>query len=176
MKSGKSWWSILGVILFESIWVIDLGVDLYTGEVSFTDLILTLTFCFLGAGFLCYIFRRKRRKERETQHRGRFVWHRKWVQVQSIIGRQTMYIIPVGNKYRIICLLVVISLLLTACYGGVSDWIYEFPNNYAIVRVNSQTVVFGKKADTFEQILSRYIIAYSFNDIYIYWIETNTNG
>lgn len=66
MKSRKSWWSIFGVILFESVWVIDLGVDLYTGEMSFTDLILTLTFCFLGAGFLCYIFRRKRRKERET--------------------------------------------------------------------------------------------------------------
>ena len=65
MKSGKSWYSILGLILFESIWVIDLGIDLYTGETSFTDLALTLTFCFLGAVLLCYIARRKRRKDRE---------------------------------------------------------------------------------------------------------------
>ena len=78
-----------------------------------------------------------------------------------------MHIIPVGNKCRIICLLVITSLLLAGCFGGISDWTYELPNNYAIVRVNSQTVVFGKNADTFEQILSRYIIAYSFNDTYI---------
>ncbi len=64
MNAKRPWWGIIGSILFESIWIIDLGVDLYTGEVSFSDLVLTLAFCFIGAVFLCYIVRRKRQKDR----------------------------------------------------------------------------------------------------------------
>ena len=61
MKSGKSRWSVVGLIIWESIALIDLGVDLYTGEITVKELIVTLAFCLLGAIFMYYVFKRIRK-------------------------------------------------------------------------------------------------------------------
>lgn len=65
MKSKKSWLSIVGLILWESIAFIDLGIDLYSGEITYTKLALMLTFCLLLAIFICYLIRRRIRKSRQ---------------------------------------------------------------------------------------------------------------
>ena len=70
MKSGKSWWAIIGAIVLESIWIIDLAIELYTGEVTYTELIITLAFCVVLAGLICSIFRRKRQKDRVNRGPG----------------------------------------------------------------------------------------------------------
>ena len=70
MKSGKSRWSVVGLILWESIAFIDLGIDLYTGEITCTKLILMLTFCLLLAIFMYYVIRRRIRKTREKTEDG----------------------------------------------------------------------------------------------------------
>lgn len=65
MKSGKSRWSVVGLIIGEGIAVIDLGIDLYTGAINCTELILMLTFCLLIAVSMYYVIRRRIRKSRE---------------------------------------------------------------------------------------------------------------
>ena len=67
MKSGKSRWSIVGLILWEGIALIDLGIDLYQKEITCTKLILMLTFCLLLAIFMYYVIRRRIRKTREKK-------------------------------------------------------------------------------------------------------------
>jgi len=63
MKSGKSWWTIIGLIIWESITFIDLAVDLYTGEMTVTELIKLLTFCLLLTVIIYYIVKRRRYKK-----------------------------------------------------------------------------------------------------------------
>ena len=65
MKSKKSQWSVVTLILWESIAFIDLGIDLYFGEITCIKLIFMLTFCLLLAIFIYYIIRRRIRKTRE---------------------------------------------------------------------------------------------------------------
>ena len=65
MKSGKSWWTMIGLIIWESITFIDLAVDLYTGEMTVTELIKLLIFCLLLTVIIYYITKRRRHKNRE---------------------------------------------------------------------------------------------------------------
>lgn len=65
MKSKKSWLSIVGLILWESIALIDLGIDLYAEEISYTKLVLMLTVCLLLAICMYYLIRRRIRKSRQ---------------------------------------------------------------------------------------------------------------
>ena len=65
MKSRESRWSVVGLIIWESIALIELGVDLYTGETTVTKLILTLAFCLLIAIFMYYLIRKRIRKVRD---------------------------------------------------------------------------------------------------------------
>ena len=65
MQSKKSWWSIVGLILWESITFIDLGIDLYSGEITSTKLVLMLAFCLLLAICMYYLVRRRIRKTRQ---------------------------------------------------------------------------------------------------------------
>lgn len=64
MKSGKSWWNIIGSIILESILFVEIAVDLYTGELTCTDLILMIIFCLLLAVIIHSIIMRKKRKSR----------------------------------------------------------------------------------------------------------------
>lgn len=64
MKSEKSWWGIVGAIALESIAIIDLAVDLYTGKKTYTELLCVLTFCAISAVVFIYIIKRNRRKSR----------------------------------------------------------------------------------------------------------------
>jgi len=64
MKSGKSWLAIIGSILWESILFIEIGVDLYTGEQTVTELLAELTVCVLLTGIICAIIRRNIRRNR----------------------------------------------------------------------------------------------------------------
>ncbi len=70
MKPKKSWWNIVGLILWESIAFIDLGMDLYSGDITCTKLILMLAFCLLLAILMYYVIRRKIRKTREKTKEG----------------------------------------------------------------------------------------------------------
>ena len=66
MKSRKSRWRIVGLILWETIALIDLGIDLYHKEITYTKLVLMLTFCLLLAIFMYHIIRRSIRKKRRN--------------------------------------------------------------------------------------------------------------
>lgn len=79
-----------------------------------------------------------------------------------------MFTKPVGIRVLILGLcLVVCTGCLTAC-PAYSDWEYDrLPNNYAIIRVNSESIVFGKNNKTFDQIIDRYIKEFCYNESYI---------
>lgn len=64
MKSGKSWWGIIGSIVLESILFVEIAVELYTGEMTCTDLVLMLSFCLLLAVIIHSVIMRKKRKNR----------------------------------------------------------------------------------------------------------------
>lgn len=66
MKSKKTWWGIAGAIALESICIIDLAVDLYTGQMTYTELICVLAFCATSAVVLISIIKSKNRKSRES--------------------------------------------------------------------------------------------------------------
>lgn len=61
MKSGKSWWKPIIWIIGESIWVIELAVELYTGEMTTADLISILAFCTITTAVIFYFLKRKKR-------------------------------------------------------------------------------------------------------------------
>lgn len=65
MKSKPALWGIVGWIILESVWIIDLGIDLYTGEMTCKDLIWMLAFCALSAVVIISFLKRWRRKARE---------------------------------------------------------------------------------------------------------------
>ena len=69
--------------------------------------------------------------------------------------------IKVLIAFTLICL----TLFLSSC--GISDWSYDLPNGYEIVRVNSYSVVFGKNGRRFNTTIDRYVIAFCHNDSYI---------
>ena len=62
MKFGKSWWKMPGLILWESIAFIDLGIDLYTGKMNTAKLVLILTICLVVAIVLRNWFRKNRQR------------------------------------------------------------------------------------------------------------------
>ena len=76
---------------------------------------------------------------------------------------------PNGNNMlkSLLCFCLLLILMLQTSCGGVGDWSYDLPNNYQILRVNSNSVVFGKYEDLFERKLDRYIVSFCFNDCYI---------
>lgn len=80
---------------------------------------------------------------------------------------------PSGSKLIMLTagfsFLLSISFLFSGCFGGVGDWTYDMlPNNYEIVRVNSQAVVFGKRdSGLFNQIMDRHIISFCYNSSYV---------
>ena len=65
MKSKTSLWGIVGWVIIESIWIIDLAVDLYTGEVTYKDFILMLVFCAFSAVVIVSVIKKMKRKNRE---------------------------------------------------------------------------------------------------------------
>lgn len=66
-----------------------------------------------------------------------------------------------------IILLLFVVTFHTACFAGLSDWEYDLPNSYQIVRVNSQTIVFGKSEDIFNQTIDRQILAFCYGETYV---------
>jgi len=60
MKSRKSWWSIVGSIILESILFIEMAVELYTGEMTVSELILMLGVCFVLAVFIHFIIMKRK--------------------------------------------------------------------------------------------------------------------
>ena len=65
MKSRKSWWSIVGAIIGESILFIEIAVELYTGEITSTELIEMFVFCLLLTVVLYSLIKRRRRKNKK---------------------------------------------------------------------------------------------------------------
>ena len=65
------------------------------------------------------------------------------------------------------CLL--LCLLLCSCVGaGLGDWSYPLPNSYAIWRVNSQCIVFGKESGhSLSNDVDSYIFAFCCNERYV---------
>lgn len=75
-------------------------------------------------------------------------------------------------KLILIMILIVSMVFALSSCPGFSDWGYILPGNYAIMRVNSQSVVFGYleyEDDNidFDTLLERYIYGFSYNDSYI---------
>ena len=69
-----------------------------------------------------------------------------------------------------IIFLIVFSLLLIFSSGGTGDWSYnDLPNNYAIVRFNSNDINFGIESgeNDYQKIVDRYIVAFCYNSQYI---------
>ena len=66
MKSGKSWWAMVGAIALESIWIIDLAVNLCAGEITYAELLWALTFCSVSAVVFVSIIKSKNLKGREN--------------------------------------------------------------------------------------------------------------
>lgn len=62
MNAGKTWWGIVGAIVLESIWSVDLAVDLYTGQMTYTKLLCVLALCVISAVVFIYIVKRSRQK------------------------------------------------------------------------------------------------------------------
>lgn len=66
MKSRGRLWGIVGPIISEGILFIEIGIDLYTGEMTCIELILELAFCLLLAGVISSLIMRRVRKDRSS--------------------------------------------------------------------------------------------------------------
>lgn len=55
---------MIGSVIGEGILFAEIGIELYTGEITFAELILELTVCFLLAGFILSLVRKRMRKDR----------------------------------------------------------------------------------------------------------------
>lgn len=78
-----------------------------------------------------------------------------------------MYMLRNGSKTILAACLVLVLLLLTGC-PGFSDWEYDLPNDYMIIRVNSQDIQFGKgDEEQYTRLIDRYIVSFCFSDRYI---------
>ena len=65
MKSAKPWYAIAGCIIFESIWIIELAVELYTGRMTLTEFICILAFSLVVATVIINIIKSKRQKSKD---------------------------------------------------------------------------------------------------------------
>ncbi len=74
-------------------------------------------------------------------------------------------------KHRTIKLLllsgvVLCTMMFSSC--GVSDWIYDLPNDYSIWRINVNDIALIKEVDELgEKALDRYIIEFCYNDAFV---------
>ena len=64
MNTKKKGLGVIGTLLSESILFVEMGIDLYKGEMTCIELILRLAFCLMVAGFLSSLILRKNRKDR----------------------------------------------------------------------------------------------------------------
>ena len=72
------------------------------------------------------------------------------------------------NKLKQLLSFVVLPIFITCIFVSCTgDWEYKLPNNYEIVRVNSQSIVFGKNNNSFDQTIDRYILEFCYNENYI---------
>ena len=62
MKSAKPWYAIVGCIIFESIWIIELAVELYTGRMTLTEFLCILAFSLVVAAVIFNILKSRKRK------------------------------------------------------------------------------------------------------------------
>lgn len=77
-----------------------------------------------------------------------------------------LFIIPILGFIFVIAL----TLLFVFSSGGTGDWTYNnLPNNYVIVRFNSNDINFGLESseNSYQKIIDRYIVAFCFNSQYI---------
>ena len=65
MKSGKPSGSVIGAVIMESILFIEIAVELYTGEITSTELIEMFVFCLLLTVVLYSLIKRRRRKNKK---------------------------------------------------------------------------------------------------------------
>ena len=74
-------------------------------------------------------------------------------------------------KHRTIKLLllsgvVLCTMMFSSC--GVSDWIYDLPNDYSIWSINVNDIALIKEVDELsENALDRYIIEFCYNDAFV---------
>ncbi|MBO5322618.1 MAG: hypothetical protein J6A88_00740 [Oscillospiraceae bacterium] len=66
MKSAKPWYVIVGWIIFEGIWIIELAVNLYTGQMTYAEFLSILAFSFVLAAIIFYIIKSRKRRNREN--------------------------------------------------------------------------------------------------------------
>jgi len=65
-----------------------------------------------------------------------------------------------------VTVLVIIVVSFTSC-SGLNDWEYSLPGGYAVIKINSQNVVFSKVESDGTILLSRFITDFCYNDSYI---------
>lgn len=60
-------------------------------------------------------------------------------------------------------------MCLSSCIGpGLSDWEYELPNDYYVVRANSISIGIGiKDKGGYSKVIDRYIVCFAYNDKYV---------
>lgn len=66
--------------------------------------------------------------------------------------------------------LIIFTLFLVLSSGGTGDWTYnDLPNNYAVVRFNSNDINFGleNSENSYLKIVDRYIVAFCYDSRYI---------
>lgn len=76
------------------------------------------------------------------------------------------------NFYILVCVALILLLAILSGCPAIDDWDYVLPNNYCIVKINVQDIVFGTfKGDSvgnnFDILLERYIIAFCYDERYI---------
>ena len=81
------------------------------------------------------------------------------------------------KREKYVCILAVtlvacfFNLFIFSCFGpGLSDWEYELPNDYYVVRVNSDTIGIGIKNEngySYSTVIDNYIVCFAYNDKYV---------
>ncbi len=79
-------------------------------------------------------------------------------------------LIHIIYKILMFCMvLVALTPCLLNC-AGLSDWEYELPNDYCILRLNGADIIIAKKSDdgySYSNVTERYISCFAYNDKYI---------
>ena len=73
------------------------------------------------------------------------------------------------NKIRIGCLglcILCCAVLLAGC-PGLSDWCYQLPNEYSIVRCNSIDIVLSNNSENGGTVIDGHIKAFCYNDSFV---------
>ena len=79
----------------------------------------------------------------------------------------------VMKKTNILCLIIIaiICFSLFSCVSpGLSDWEYELPNDYYIVRANSNSIGIGiknEKGNAYSKVIDNYVVCFAYNDKYV---------